>query len=397
MPTWPDSRPKTLLIGAGVVGVAIAEAHFAAKRAFCLGDANASSLEQAANYFSQHGGNVESLPELLDGLHLIAVSPPLREGEAEPEPLPSLMVIESVNEQLAVKQDLLGKLSRVLQNDAILCSNTSTLRIDEIAAGREVDAHRLCGMHFFMPVHQRAGVEIVAGGGTDAEVLEQAVEYAGAIHKRAIRCKDGPGFIVNRMLSPYLNQALLLLCRGATAEQIERVAVAYGMPLSPLELIDWIGATTMFHAGRAYINAFPQRVDPSPMIPGLLKRKRLGRASGCGLYDYDRGERSQNLSDAAAELVETYRTANHDYSDGDVLRLLAIPMWIEAQQILNDQIAESMEQIDAAMVGGLGFNSHERWSSIFEEIGENEIDAAMAVFGDQFAAMRAPETKKPGR
>ncbi|OYP36584.1 3-hydroxyacyl-CoA dehydrogenase family protein [Rhodopirellula sp. MGV] len=386
---WPDHYPKTILIGSGVVGIAIADAHASAKQAFCLCDQNESAILNARRGFEAFDVIIETIQPPLPQMHGISVIP------KEPPPLADdsqscdvLLVIESIVEQLAAKQQLFADLASALGAEAILCSNTSTLRIDAIAQGNGFNAEQLCGLHFFMPVHLRPAVEVVSGTDSDAAVVDLAVDHAAKLHKRAIRCKDGPGFIVNRMLSPYLNQALLLLCRGATADQIERVAFAYGMPISPLELIDWIGATTMFHAGRAYLNAFPSRMNPSPIVPALVKQKLLGRTAEQGLFDYRRGERSSDLGEAAKALVETYRIANKSWSDGDVLRLLAIPMWIEANQILKEGLVESMDVIDAAMVGGLGFNSHEGWSTIFDEIGREDIERSMTLYSDEFACMR---------
>jgi 3-hydroxyacyl-CoA dehydrogenase len=191
------------------------------------------------------------------------------------------------------------------------------------------------------------------------------------------------------MLSPYLNQALLLLCRGATENQIERAALAYGMPLSPLELIDWIGAMTMFHAGRAFANAFPHRIDASPMVPALVKRKRFGRAAGAGLFDYEGGVRSRELSEQASELLEIYRIDDREFTDGEVLRLLSIPMWIEANCLLREGIADSMNTVDLAMAGGLGFTGHTNWSGFFDELGADQIDATIDTWKETFRSMRA--------
>ncbi|MCC9603601.1 3-hydroxyacyl-CoA dehydrogenase [Stieleria sp. JC731] len=395
--TWPSDTPSTVLIGAGVVGTAIAEAHFLSGQPFCLCDVDQNALDRAKAKFQKFKADAWDLTGPIDGLFAIAVVPPANPIQAtspssaeqsESDELSVPIVIESIVEQLPIKQDLFRRLSAVLSDDGIFASNTSTLRIDSIADAKGLDPTRVCGLHFFMPVHQRPAVEIVQGSRTAKETTDAALRHAERIGKRPIRCKDGPGFIVNRMLSPYLNQSLQLLCRGASPEQLERVAIAYGMPMSPLELIDWIGAPTMFHAGRAYLNAFPSRLNPSPMIPALVKQKLLGRSHGLGLYRYVAGERSRTLCDQALALVETYRTAKESFSDGDVLRLLSIPMWIEAQQIIREQIAKSMDDVDAAMVGGLGFNSYERWSELFEEIGSDDINDSMNRFGESFPSMR---------
>lgn len=381
-PGWPSDLPSTLLVGAGVVGTAIAEAHLERGLPFCLADQDENALSKVAAYWSGAGTNVRQVRLPIDGLAAIAIG--THEADSEQQ---ALIVIESIVEKLDAKQQLFSSIQKTVGGDAVLCSNTSTLQIDAIA-GSELDSPgQVCGFHFFMPVHARAAVEVVSGRRSSSGAIAAVVSHAKRIGKQPIQCNDGPGFIVNRMLSPYLNQALLLLSRGATEDQIERVALAYGMPMSPLELIDWIGAPTMFHAGRAFANAFPQRINPSPMVPGLVKRKRWGRSTGAGMYDYVDGVRSQTLSAEAAALVETYRTGDQAFTDGDVLLLLTIPMWIEANSLIKEGIAESMSVLDHAMTGGLGFTGHTNWSEFFAELGQQQIDSAIDRWQDAYRSM----------
>ncbi len=385
-PQWPHDLPRVLLIGAGVVGRAIADAHAVRNVTFCLADQSDEAIRSAAIAFDEagHATRETSLPG--GSLHAITVGDP---NSTDATNIP--IVIESIVERRDAKQDLFEMFQSELGETAVLCSNTSTLLIDEIAGERLRSAGRVCGMHFFMPVHARAAVEVVAGKRSDDDAIQVVMDHAARLGKRAIRCQDGPGFIVNRMLSPYLNQALLLLCRGATERQIERAALAYGMPMSPLELIDWIGAATMYHAGKAFTSAFPQRIDPSPLVPALLKRKRLGRASGGGLYDYERGRRSEQLSDHTNKLIETYRTDRREFTDGEVLLLLTIPMWIEANCLLKEGVADSMATVDLAMAGGLGFTSDVNWSEFFAELGSETIDSAINRWQADFKSMRIPQ------
>lgn len=380
---WPGELPRVLLVGAGVVGRAIADAHLARGIAFCLADHSADAIDQASREFTRAGLSVETVDLPLSDLKVIAVGQASDADSNHP-----LVVIESIVEKVDAKQGLFQAVEKAFGDQTILCSNTSTLRIDEIAGAGLKQSGQLCGLHFFMPVHQRAAIEVVSGRRSDSETIDAAERHCRRLGKRAIHCQDGPGFIVNRMLSPYLNQALLLLCHGATENQIDRAAQAYGMPLSPLELIDWIGTPTMFHAGRAFWNAFPHRIDPSPMVPALLKRKRMGRASGRGLYDYQQGTRSERLADETRDLIETYRVDSREFSDAEVLLLLSIPMWIEATCLLDEGITDSMNTVDLAMVGGLGFNSDVPWSSFFDELGAEAIESTVTTWGGVFRSMR---------
>ncbi|WP_161604609.1 3-hydroxyacyl-CoA dehydrogenase family protein [Roseiconus nitratireducens] len=370
-PEWPKGLPPTMLVGAGVVGLAIADDHVSRSIPFCLVDKNAAVLKSASQRWSHLDLSVRDVSIGIDGLSAIVVG----DGTGEP-PVTMPIVIESIAEIDSAKRDLFRSLHEAFGSEVALCSNTSTLRIAEIA-GDEPFARQVCGLHFFMPVPQRPMVEVVVNEHTDSAVIDAAIKHARRLGKRALRVGDGSGFIVNRMLSPYLNQALVLLCRGVTASQLERAAMVYGMPMSPLELIDWISTPTMYHAGRAYMRAFPGRIDPSPLIPAMVKRKRFGRHCGHGLYDYPGGRRSAELAPETNKLIETYRVADDVFTDGDVLRLLTLPMWIEGQNVLQEKVADSLETVDLAMVGGLGFSGHTSWSAFFAELGSQDIEASI--------------------
>ena len=201
---------------------------------------------------------------------------------------------------------------------------------------------------------------------------------------------DGPGFVVNRLLSPYLNEAMLMLGRGISAEQIERAALAYGMPMSPLELIDLIGTRTMFDAGRVYWQAFPSRIAPSPMLSALVKNKRFGHACGHGFYDYEDGVRSEQLSPITAEFCQRYRRDEVSLRDDEVMHVLAIPMWIEAAIAFRDGVATSHQQFDLAMRGGLGYQSNGTWLEYFESIGSPRIDEIIERYGPIAKSLQAP-------
>jgi 3-hydroxyacyl-CoA dehydrogenase/enoyl-CoA hydratase/3-hydroxybutyryl-CoA epimerase/3-hydroxyacyl-CoA dehydrogenase/enoyl-CoA hydratase/3-hydroxybutyryl-CoA epimerase/enoyl-CoA isomerase len=135
--------------------------------------------------------------------------------------------------------------------------------------------------------------------------------------------------------------------------------------------------------------AFPDRLTPSPLVPALLKRKRTGRAVGAGLYDYDDGTRSPDLAPVVYELIETNSVDDRQFSDGEVLQLLSIPMWIEATKLLDQGIAESMDVVDLAIAGGLGYTSDLQFSGFFAEMGQSAIQDAVARWKDDFRSMDA--------
>ncbi|WP_197455008.1 3-hydroxyacyl-CoA dehydrogenase [Stieleria varia] len=381
-----ETLPPVFLIGAGVVGTAIAQSHLDAGVAFCIGDQDADVLQQAAQQLVLPSDNWSITQRQIPGLSLPGLCVQDESIDIRTRPW---IVIESVVERLDVKQTLFNVVGGVFGASAAYCSNTSNLRIADIAAGLN-DASGFCGMHFFMPVTERHAVEIVGHDGTSQPTLTRASTHARRLNKEPIEVADGPGFLVNRMLSPYINQSMLLLTTGASADQIAAGAAAFGMPMSPLELIDWIGSRTLFHAGRAFWQAFPHRLSPSPMVAGLVKNDRPGRAAGRGFYDYVGGLRSENLAPITRELIERYRTDQRVYSLTDIEHLLAIPMWIEGIAALAEGVANGPEQIDIAMRCGLGYRHPLGWNGYFEALGKTQMDSAIAKWSDAFASMRMP-------
>ena len=306
-PNLTDHRdePNITLVGVGVVGKAILQAHVDAGVSVCLIDQDSCALTAAATSLglpdSQWDiGETHDHPCGLPCLSLIRRDQlPLQDTAP--------LLIESIPERLELKRSFFSQIQEAVDPRTVLCSNTSTLRICDLAEGLRWP-HRFCGMHFFMPVHARDAAELIQGELTDAKTLSRATKHLEALGKTPLIVRDSPGFVVNRLLSPYLNEALMLLCQGVQAKDIESAAIEYGMPISPLELIDTIGARTMFDAGRVYWQAFPNRIDPSPLLAGLVKSKRMGKHLGAGLFAYEKnGKRSDELAEESLALVDRYR------------------------------------------------------------------------------------------
>lgn len=374
------------LIGAGIVGREILRAHTDAGVSAWIIDQSADAVQQAVDSLQLADNQWQVGQPMLLPDKSVAVC--LQHCD-DREPRERTIVIESIVERLDVKQAFFTAAQSWFGSDAILCSNTSNLRISEIAESIN-DPRRFAGMHFFMPVDRRPATEVVRGEQTTEATIQACCRHAQRIHKPSLIVADGPGFIVNRLLSPYLNEALLLLCRGVSGEQIERAALAYGMPMSPLELIDYIGTRTMFDAGRAFWQAFPDRLSPSPMLAGLIKRKRLGRTAGLGLYDYRDGKRSSQLADETIELSKRYSRHEQSFDEKEVVELLSIPMWIEAALARRDGITDQQEHFNLAMRGGLGYAPNANWLDFFDTLGSERIIAATQKWSPISASMLAP-------
>ena len=384
--TPSDLQTDTFLIGAGVVGRAILRAHIDASISACIVDSDRAALESTASELQLSDGNWNVSPLLSLGSELSAVEF-IHTGRSVEKGPP--IVIESIAERLEIKRAFFAKAESLFGDEAVLCSNTSTLRISDIATELS-RPERFCGMHFFMPVDQRNAIEIVRGEKTSTATIDLVCRHALRLAKKPLVVKDSAGFIVNRLLSPYLNESMLLLGRGIDAEQIERAALAYGMPISPLELIDWIGTRTVFDAGRVFWQAFPDRISPSPIAPALLKRMRFGRSGGGGFYDYENGVRSAKLAPEVIDLTNRYVRDQVKLADQEVLELLSIPMWIEAALACRDGVVTAAEQLEIAMQGGLGFDANHSWLGFFDSLTSETILRASKKWSAQSASMRLP-------
>ncbi len=374
-----------ILVGTGVVGRAILKSHVRAGVSLRVADLDeASILESVSQLALDRRRWTVSQTEWIGGrLPSVAIR-----CDQDDSKLPT-MVIESIAERLDAKQSFFAEAESFFGDQAILCSNTSTLKIGDIGSALQ-HPHRLCGLHFFMPVDQRVAVEVVRTESTTDSVVTACETHVRRIGKSPLVVADSPGFIVNRLLSPYLNEALLLLGRRVTAEQIERAALAYGMPMSPLELADVIGTRTMIDAGRAYWQAFPSRFDPSPMLAALIKAKRMGRATGGGFYDYVDGVRTHSLAPFADQLCQRYERNVAPFSEQEVMLLLSIPMWIEAAFAYQEHVAASHEQFDLAMRGGLGYQASDTWLGFFDGVGSARMLEMIELFSPTTKSLRAP-------
>ncbi len=199
------------------------------------------------------------------------------------------LVVEAIVENLDVKKALFAELGKLCKADTIFASNTSSFPIGAMAEASGRPA-RFVGLHFFNPVQLMKLVEVVRTDKTDAAVFEAARAFGVACGKTAIACKDTPGFVVNRLLVPYMSQALLMLERGdASAEDIDvAMKLGTGYPMGPIELTDYVGLDTTLSILEGWVKAHPN--EPAFVIPGILQRKcaekKYGRKSGEGFYKW---------------------------------------------------------------------------------------------------------------
>jgi len=198
------------------------------------------------------------------------------------------IIIEAITENMELKKELFTQLDKLCPAETIFASNTSSLSITEMASATQ-RAPRFVGMHFFNPVPAMRLVEVVRGYGTSQDTIDTAKELAERMGKTPIEAKDSPGFIVNRILVPMINEALYLLMEGvASAEDIDQALVlGANHPMGPLTLLDLIGLDTQLAVmNTLYTELGDPKYRPCPLNRKLVRARRLGRKAGKGIYDY---------------------------------------------------------------------------------------------------------------
>jgi 3-hydroxyacyl-CoA dehydrogenase/enoyl-CoA hydratase/3-hydroxybutyryl-CoA epimerase/3-hydroxyacyl-CoA dehydrogenase/enoyl-CoA hydratase/3-hydroxybutyryl-CoA epimerase/enoyl-CoA isomerase len=274
------------------------------------------------------------------------------------------VVIEAVVENEAVKTQLYRALQPILKPDAILASNTSTISITRMAkaTGRP---EQFAGMHFFNPVDRMQLVEVIRGERTSDATVATLVALAKRIGKSPIVVRDCPGFLVNRILFPYLNESLVLLEEGAEPRAIDKAAVAFGMPMGPITLNDLVGLDTSLYAGQVVNQAFADRAKDSRILQELVAAGRLGQKSGAGFYSYAKGSRGVD-DPAFAAILEKCRTGRRTISLDEITDRLFLPMLCEASRVLTEGIVRDPADVDMGLILGIGFPPHKggllRWA-----------------------------------
>ena len=262
------------------------------------------------------------------------------------------VVIEAVVENLAVKQKVLAEIEARIGERAVFASNTSTLPISDIASQAR-RPERVVGMHFFNPVHRMPLVEIIAGQRTSPEAVATVQALAVELGKVPVVVRDAPGFLVNRILMLYLNEAMRLLGEGVSIEAADRAMVAFGMPMGPFTLLDEIGLDTANHAGGVLEGAFGKRIGGGgQLLAQVVQTGRLGAKNGRGFYRY----RDRRRAGPDPEVVRMAGAPGPRELPVETLQeRMVLAMVNEAAVCLEDAVVREPRDLDLAMVMGTGF------------------------------------------
>jgi 3-hydroxyacyl-CoA dehydrogenase/enoyl-CoA hydratase/3-hydroxybutyryl-CoA epimerase len=261
------------------------------------------------------------------------------------------IVVEAVLEKLEVKQQVLRELEALARPDAIFATNTSTLPISQIAAAA-ARPENVVGMHFFSPVDKMPLVEVIRGAKTSEETVATTAAFGRRLGKTVVLCNDAPGFIVNRILGPYLNEAGFLAAEGNSVESIDKAMVEFGMPLGPLALLDEVGIDVAGKAAMVLGEAFGDRMPSAGLVETLLADHRFGKKNGRGVYLWKEGKRTTPDPDLARLLgIPSPSPGKRD----EMVDRMVMTMINEASRIAEEKVADSAADIDLAMIMGTGF------------------------------------------
>jgi 3-hydroxyacyl-CoA dehydrogenase / enoyl-CoA hydratase / 3-hydroxybutyryl-CoA epimerase len=261
------------------------------------------------------------------------------------------LVIEAVFEDLDTKRRVLEEVEAVTRPEAIFASNTSTIPIRDIAANA-ARPQRVLGMHFFSPVEKMPLLEVIPTDTTDPEAIITAVRFGRRMGKTVIVVADHPGFWVNRILSPYLNEAAIMIAEGVPIEVIDQTMTRWGFPVGPVALLDEVGLDVAQKAGSVMHAAFGDRLRPPETLARLIADGRQGRKNGRGFYRYHDGHKA-GVDDSVYSLIGVRPVENAD--PGVIERRLVFAMLNESAMALEDGVVRTPRDGDIGALFGIGF------------------------------------------
>ena len=348
----PKQLERVGVVGAGIMGAGIAGAHIRRGVATLLLDVVPAALQKGVAAITKSmQARIEigrmTPAELLQAMTLLNTTQNLALlGDRD-------LVVEAVVENEDVKTKLYRELHGILGDDVILASNTSTISITRMAQAWKNPA-QFAGLHFFNPVDRMQLVEVIRGDKTSDATVATLVAHAKRIGKSPIVVRDCPGFLVNRILFPYMNETYALLEEGAEPRALDKAATTFGMPMGPITLSDVVGLDTALYAGDVVNRAFADRAKNTRIVGELVKAGRLGQKSGAGFYSYAKGPRGVD-DPAFTALLEKCRTGRRTIAQEEITDRMFLAMLVEASLVLTEGIVRDPADVDLGLLLGIGF------------------------------------------
>lgn len=269
-------------------------------------------------------------------------------------------MIEAVVENMAVKKSVLAEAETKIKNDTVIVSNTSSLSISEMAHALQ-NPERFAGMHFFNPVNRMPLVEVIRGEKTSDETISAVVKLTKRLGKTPIVVKDVAGFLVNRILLPYMNEATYLLQEGADVLRVDALIEKFGMPMGPFVLADVVGIDVGCKVAHSLQESYGERMRVSDILDEIYinHKELLGKKSQQGFYSYKIGEGEKTLNQDVSKILKELRQAKNIQSfyisDSEIVDRCILTMVNEAAKCLEENVVKNARYLDMAMIMGTGF------------------------------------------
>ncbi len=319
------------VVGAGVMGGDIAAWCALRGLTVTLQDQGmeriAPALKRAYTAYGKRIRDRLQLREVMDRL----IPDPEGHGAARAD-----VVIEAIYENLEAKHALLKKLEAVMKADAVLATNTSSLKLEDLRTVL-VNPARLVGIHFFNPVSKMPLVEVVSAEGGDAEMARRAAAFVKQIDRLPLPVRSAPGFLVNAVLGPYMLEAMRAVDEGIAPETVDEAMLAFGMPMGPIELVDMVGLDVAMAAGKGLAGA---NVEPPKCLVERFNAGNLGKKTGKGFYDHASGKPAKGTAGTVPP---------------GLAERLVKPLLERTQQLVDDGVVADADLADAGVIFGTGF------------------------------------------
>ncbi len=263
------------------------------------------------------------------------------------------LVVEAVVEKMEIKRSVFKELEGVVRDDCVIASNTSSLSVSEMQKGMK-HPERFAGMHFFNPVNKMPLVEVIQGAESSPEAVATVYDYCKKVGKTPIVVKDVPGFLVNRLLMPYLNEATYLVADGVPIDELDAVILDFGMPMGPMELIDEVGIDVGDKVSHILNDAYGARMKACTLNANLVSTGRLGKKNGRGLYVYEKGGKERKLDPEIYSILGV-KPRKGVVSEQEMVERCILPMINEASRALAEGVVATPGEVDLGMIMGTGF------------------------------------------
>jgi 3-hydroxyacyl-CoA dehydrogenase/enoyl-CoA hydratase/3-hydroxybutyryl-CoA epimerase len=311
------------------------------------------------------------------------------------------IAVEAVVENMDVKKAVLRDFEGTMYRPALFASNTSSLSITEMATASK-HPENVVGMHFFNPVEKMPLVEIVRGKKTSEETVSAIATLSRKLGKLPVIVNDGPGFLVNRILMPYLNEAAVMLAQGATIGEIDQALLQFGMPMGAFILLDEIGIDVAHKVADILHRGLGDRVKPAPLLAVLYQEGYLGKKNGKGFYRYE-GRKRSGPDTALASRLRTGAGNREHIGKEEIVERAVLLMIKEAALCLEEKIIDRPDLLDAALIFGIGFPPFRGGLLRYaDKLGAQtvveELEGYEKKYGDRFAPPQSlSEMGKEGR